>query len=108
MRRLAALALCVLALPSTAAAADRSWAAPQIETVVEAGLLADSAGAFKPQKPLTQRALGAALAARHEGAELWEIGPPHEPIAEVNRPRFERMEALGIESGRLGSERILP
>ena len=61
MRRLAAIALCLLALPSTAAAADRSWAEPQIETVVEAGLLADSAEAFKPQKPLTQRALGAAL-----------------------------------------------
>ena len=61
MSRLAAIALCVLALPSTAAAADRSWAEPQIETVVEAGLLADSAEAFKPQKPLTQRALGAAL-----------------------------------------------
>ena len=61
MRRLAAIAFCLLALPSTGAAADRSWAEPQIETVVEAGLLADSAAAFKPQKPLTQRALGAAL-----------------------------------------------
>jgi hypothetical protein len=61
MRRLAVTALCLLALPSTAAAADGSWAQPQIESVVEAGLLADSAEAFKPQKPLTQRALGAAL-----------------------------------------------
>ena len=43
MRRLAVIALCLLALPSTATAADRSWAEPQIETVVEAGLLADSA-----------------------------------------------------------------
>jgi NlpC/P60 family protein len=61
MRRLAAIALCALTLPSTAAARDRSWAEPQIQTVVEAGLLADSAEAFKPQKPLTRRALGAAL-----------------------------------------------
>jgi len=61
MRRLAVVVLCLLALPSAATAADRSWAEPQIETVVEAGLLADSAEAFKPQKPLTQRALGAAL-----------------------------------------------
>ena len=61
MRRFAVIALCLLALPSAATAADRSWAEPQIETVVEAGLLADSAEAFKPQKPLTQRALGAAL-----------------------------------------------
>ena len=34
---------------------------PQIKTVVEAGLLADTVAAFKPQRPLTQRALGAAL-----------------------------------------------
>jgi hypothetical protein len=61
MRRLAAIAVCLLALPSGAAAADRSWAEPQIEAVVEAGLLADSVPGFKPQKPLTQRALAAAL-----------------------------------------------
>jgi hypothetical protein len=61
VRRLAAIALCALALPAAASAADRSWAQPQIKTVVEAGLLADSVAAFKPQRPLTQRALGAAL-----------------------------------------------
>ena len=61
MRRLAAIALCALALPTAASAADQSWAQPQIRTVVEAGLLADTVAAFKPQRPLTQRALGAAL-----------------------------------------------
>ena len=61
VRRLAAIALCALALPAAASAADRSWAQPQIKTVVEAGLLADTVAAFKPQRPLTQRALGAAL-----------------------------------------------
>ncbi len=61
MRRLAVIALCLLVPPSTATAGDRSWAEPQIETVVEAGFLADSLESFKPQKPLTQRALGAAL-----------------------------------------------
>jgi cell wall-associated NlpC family hydrolase len=61
VRRLAAIALCALALPTTASAADRSWAQPQIKTIVEAGLLADSVAGFKPQRPLTQRALGAAL-----------------------------------------------
>jgi hypothetical protein len=61
MRRLAAICFCALALPASATAADRSWAHPQIETVVGAGLLADSVASFKPQKPLTQRALAAAL-----------------------------------------------
>ncbi|MDX6437778.1 MAG: peptidoglycan DL-endopeptidase CwlO [Gaiellaceae bacterium] len=61
MRRLAAIALCALALPAAASGADRSWAQPQIKTVVEAGLLADTVAAFKPQQPLTQRALANAL-----------------------------------------------
>ncbi len=61
MRRLAAIALCALALPSTAVAAERSWAHRQIAAVVDAGLLAASVEAFKPQRPLTQRALGDAL-----------------------------------------------
>jgi hypothetical protein len=61
VRRLAAIALCALALPSAASAADRSWAQLQIKAVVEAGRLADTVAAFKPQRPLTQRALGAAL-----------------------------------------------
>ena len=60
MRRLAALVLCALTLPASAEAA-RSWAQPQIETVVEAGLLADSVATFKPQQPLTQRALARTL-----------------------------------------------
>ncbi len=31
-----------------------------------------------------------------------------QPARAVNRPLFERMEALGVESGRLGSERLPP
>lgn len=61
MRRFAVIALSALCLPAAASAAGESWAKPQIEAVVEAGLLADSADGFKPQRPLTQRALGAAL-----------------------------------------------
>jgi cell wall-associated NlpC family hydrolase len=61
MRCLALLGFACLWLVPSAAAADRSWAQPQIEAVVEAGLLADSVAGFKPQKPLTQRALAAAL-----------------------------------------------
>ncbi len=62
MRRLAVLFACALLLPASAsAAAERSWAEEQIETVVEAGLLADDVAAFKPDRPLTQKALSAAL-----------------------------------------------
>ncbi|HEY7792612.1 MAG TPA: C40 family peptidase [Gaiellaceae bacterium] len=59
MRRLAAIALSALVLPAAASAAGRSWAQPQIDAVVAAGLLADSPDTFKPQRPLTQRALAA-------------------------------------------------
>ncbi len=62
MRRLVLLGIVLSCLvPAGSAAAERSWAQPQIRAVVEAGLLADDVASFKPQKPLTQRALGAAL-----------------------------------------------
>ena len=77
-----------------------------------------------------QYPLARALAGTHPDAELW-YGPPVEPaggrerelhelaaaratlrlehsdapVHTQNRPLWERMEALGIESGRLGSER---
>jgi hypothetical protein len=58
--------------------------------------------------------LAAALIERHPQAELWALGEPH-PGADFVfdlagaadlRPAWERMERLGIESGRLGSERL--
>jgi len=73
-----------------------------------------------------QYPLARALLAEHPEAELWYgaregNGDLHEaaearaalrfgadsdaPVRERNRPLFERMERLGIESGRLGSER---
>jgi hypothetical protein len=79
-----------------------------------------------------QYPLAGALLVVFEGAELWyggddppkrladlheaaqaraaiTFGPdPEAPAHELNRPLWERMEALGIESGRLGSERISP
>jgi NlpC/P60 family protein/S-layer family protein len=61
VRRFAAIALSALILPAAASAAVDSWAQPQIQAVVEAGLLADTVDGFKPQRPLTQRALGGAL-----------------------------------------------
>jgi hypothetical protein len=62
--------------------------------------------------------LGVALTHRHIGAELWQLGA--EPTAGLDsefvldlgsatdlRGVWKRVEALGIESGRLGSERGL-
>lgn len=62
--------------------------------------------------------LGVALTQRHIEAELWELGPePTEGLdsefvldlgaATDLRGVWKRVEALGIESGRLGSEREL-
>ncbi len=66
----------------------------------------------------SQVPLGVAMAQRHAGAELWQLGP--EPADGLDsalvldlgtapdlRTIWERAEALGIESGRLGSERGL-
>ena len=58
--------------------------------------------------------LAGALIMRHPDAELWSLAGP-DPQADFVldvaaapdlRPAWERMEGLGIESGRLGSERL--
>ncbi|MBA2383585.1 MAG: C40 family peptidase [Actinobacteria bacterium] len=51
----------VLVPPARAATVKKSWAQPQIEAVVKAGLFAETVPAFRPQQPLTQAALAAAL-----------------------------------------------
>jgi hypothetical protein len=62
--------------------------------------------------------LAVAMARRHAGAEVWQLGDdPAEGLDSALvldlgatgdlRPVWERAEALGIESGRLGSERRL-
>jgi len=62
-----------------------------------------------------QLPLAAALIERHPEAELWSLSA-HRPDADFTldlatatdlRPAWERMERLGVESGRLGSERVL-
>jgi hypothetical protein len=68
-------------------------------------------GVFDP----LQIPLAAALIERNPEAELWALaGPQREAdftldlgTAEDLRPAWQRMERLGIESGRLGSEREL-
>ena len=61
---IATLALAsVLACALRADAAERSWAAPEIRAVTQAGVLGSSASSFAPQAPLTQSALAAAIKA---------------------------------------------
>ena len=57
MRRFAVIALLCPALfglstlaPASAATPQKSWAQPQIEAVVKAGLFAEAVPAFRPQR----------------------------------------------------------
>jgi len=79
MRRIALLLLVAfLAATATAGAQPppvRSWAAPQIEVVVGAGLMAASVTDFRPDDPLTSSELAAALSAL--GAEATVTADPY-------------------------------
>jgi cell wall-associated NlpC family hydrolase len=66
MRRSAAVPLAALMLATVVGTASarpsaRSWAAPQIAAVVEAGLMAPSAAEFRPSDPLTAAELAMVL-----------------------------------------------
>jgi cell wall-associated NlpC family hydrolase len=81
MRRilLIVFAFALVAVGSAGAqpSAPASWATPQIRTVVEAGLLAPSVAAFRPDDPLTSGELGTVLAAF--GVEI-AITDPNKPV----------------------------
>jgi cell wall-associated NlpC family hydrolase len=68
----------LLAVTASSAAADRNWAAPEIKTVTQAGVLGSSPTTFAPQSPLTQRALAAAIAAAD--------GIQHQPTSVAPKP----------------------
>jgi len=66
MRRVAAF-ICIVFLAAVGAAGAqpppaRSWAAPQIKDVVDAGLMAPSVADFRPEEPLTSLELATILA----------------------------------------------
>jgi cell wall-associated NlpC family hydrolase len=62
LRRVATLAVLGCVFACAAAAAPANWAAPQIQAVTQAGILGTSTASFKPQSPLTQSQLAAAIA----------------------------------------------
>ena len=77
MRRpIAAIVCACLALgaPTAVLAAKQSWAHREIKVVTDRGLMGGNAAAFRPDAPLTQRALADLV------AELTELPPP-EPAA---------------------------
>ena len=61
VRRFLVVSLAALACASPAVAAP-SWAAPQIKTVLKAGLMGRPGQSFLPQQPLTRAALERAFA----------------------------------------------
>ena len=62
LRRVVILAVLGCAFACAAAAAPGNWAAPQIQAVTQVGILGTSTASFKPQSPLTQSQLAAAIA----------------------------------------------
>src|ERR671919_948816 len=69
---------CLLALGLAAPAGAASWAQPQIRVVVERGLMGPSVAAFRPDRPLTRRQLGVALAAYTGEAQV--VVDPERPV----------------------------
>jgi hypothetical protein len=68
---------------SPAAAPKKSWAQPQIQVVVKAGLFAETVPGFRPQQPLTQSALAAAFEALalHRGTTYsFRVVAPERPV----------------------------
>jgi cell wall-associated NlpC family hydrolase len=61
LRRVVILAVLGCAFACAAAAAPSNWAAPQIAAVTNVGILGTSTTSFKPQSPLTQGQLAAAV-----------------------------------------------
>jgi cell wall-associated NlpC family hydrolase len=72
---LVALPAVAAVLAAPAAAGDVNWAAAQISAVTRAGILGTSAATFRPQAPLTQGELAAAVKA----AAAVQAAPPPAP-----------------------------
>lgn len=90
-RGLLALALASLVLAPAAQAG--SWAAPQIRTVVEHGLMAPTIPEFRPNAALTRRELGELLAALTQQAQV--VVHPARPVT-VTQLDAALVRALGL------------
>ena len=97
MRRVAALTvLALLAVAGSAGAqptpSPRSWAAPQIQEVVDAGLMATNAADFRPDDPFTSVELATVLASL--GAEVTD--PDADRPVTVRELDAKLVTALGL------------
>ena len=90
---------CLLALGFAAPASAASWAQPQIRVVVAHGLMGPSVAAFRPERPLTRRQLGMALAAYTAEAQV--VVDPERPVL-----MWELQRAL-VRAAGLGSSAVL-
>ena len=78
LRRIVILAALGCVFACAAAAAPPNWAAPQIQAVTQVGILGTSTTSFKPQSPLTQSQLAAAIATTD--ALQHPASPPPPPV----------------------------
>jgi cell wall-associated NlpC family hydrolase len=103
MRRgIALLALlAALVLPTTARTA--SWARPQIEIVVQHGLMGPSVAEFRPRQPLTRAELGYALAVLTQEEQVVVDPERAVTIAELHRS-LVRYLGLGAAARRFRGE----
>jgi len=86
-RPIAAIVCACLAVgaPTAALAAKRSWAHHEIKVVTDRGLMGGNAAAFRPDAPLTQRALADLV------TELAELPPP-QPAAPAARATLAELD----------------
>lgn len=95
MRRLTAAAVCTLlalGAPTAVLAAKRSWAHREIKLVTDAGLMGGSAAAFKPDAPLTKRALADLVT----GVAELPPAEPADPAASVTLAELDQALVRGL------------
>ncbi|MGH2922044.1 MAG: hypothetical protein ACRDKU_08270, partial [Gaiellaceae bacterium] len=100
MRRFVVLVVFLTLLapaPAEAAAPARSWAQAEIKLVVSQGLMAESVATFRPNAPLTQRALSELIAGLTDD-EAQAPAPTSQSSAQVTIAQLDAqlVRALGV------------
>ena len=96
MRRLIAAAVCAclaLGVPTAVLAAKRSWAQREIQLVTARGLMGGDASRFRPDAPLTKRALSDLVG----GLTETPAAPPANPSAHATLAELDQVLVRGLE-----------